>query len=240
MEHLLILRTRLIYCAVILAVVFAGLYPFSARLYSALSQPLLNKLPADGHLIATNITAPFLAPLKLSFALALFITVPFILQQCWRFIAPGLYRNERRLARGLLLVSIVLFYVGLLFAYSLVLPLVIGFFARIVPNGVALLPDISTYLDFCLKLLFAFGLAFEVPVIVVLCIVSGLVSVNALADKRPLVIVLAFIIGMLLTPPDIISQILLAIPIWLLFESGILFARFFMRDKGEFEAESGS
>lgn len=231
MAHLLELRTRMIRCTIAFLIVFISLYAFSPKLYNVLSLPLLNKLPAGGHLLATNIASPFLTPLKLTCALSLFIITPLILQQTWRFVAPGLYNNERKLARGLLMVSILLFYAGIVFAYSIVFPLVLGFFARIVPEGVAFMPDISAYLAFSLKLLFAFGIAFQVPVIVILCILSGLVSVQSLAEKRPYIIVIAFIIGMLLTPPDIISQLLLAIPIWLLFESGILFARIFLRHK---------
>ncbi|MEE9452194.1 MAG: twin-arginine translocase subunit TatC [Gammaproteobacteria bacterium] len=238
MAHLLELRTRLIRCTGVFFIAFASLYVFSAKLYTTLTAPLLSKLPEDGHLIATNIAAPFLAPLKLTFAVSLFITIPFILQQIWRFIAPGLYDNERNLARGLLLASIGLFYVGMMFAYIIVFPLVLGFFARIVPEGVAFIPDISAYLNFALKLLFAFGIAFQVPVITILCIASGLVNIQSLANKRPYVIVMAFIAGMLLTPPDIVSQLLLAIPMWLLFEGGILFARLFLRHKLDFKTNN--
>jgi len=219
------LRSRLIYCSIALMLIFIPLYCFSNTLYYYVAIPLLTKLSYDGHLIATSITAPFLVPLKLTFALSFFITAPFILYQLWSFIAPGLYQQERHIAILLLFSSIILFYSGILFAYFIVFPLLFGFFAGIVPQGVAFTPDIGNYLDFVLRLFFVFGIAFETPIAILLCVFSGITTAEALSKKRVYFIIAAFTLGMLLTPPDIISQILLAIPICLLFEIGIILAR---------------
>jgi len=219
------LRSRIIRCVFTFIPVFSIYYYFSNSLYHYIAIPLLAKLPYGGNLIATSVTAPFLVPLKLTFALSIFTIAPFILFQLWSFIAPGLYLRERRITVPLIISSILLFYIGILFAYFVVLPLVFSFFTRIVPEGVTFMPDISAYLSFILKLFYAFGIAFEVPVAMLVCISTGLTSVEALKRKRPYFIVTAFIIGMVLTPPDIISQLLLAIPICLLFEIGILSAR---------------
>ena len=228
-SHLLELRTRLLRCAIVVLVIFLGLYAFSSRLYTLLAAPLLAHLPHGGTLIATGIAAPFLAPLKLTLALSVLLALPFLLHQLWSFVSPGLYRCERVLAAPLLASSVILFYTGVAFAYWVVFPLVFRFFTRVAPVGVTVTPDITSYLDFTLKLFFAFGLAFEVPIAILLAIWSGITTVEALSGKRPYIIVLAFIVGMLLTPPDIISQTLLAIPLWLLFELGLIGARFLPR-----------
>jgi len=175
-------------------------------------------------MIATEVASPFMAPFKLTLFAAIFITMPYLLAQLWGFIAPGLYQQEQRLARPLLISSILLFYAGTAFAYFVVFPLIFGFFNAVTPDGVTVMTDISRYLDFVLKLFFAFGLAFEVPVATVLLIWSGFASVDTLKRNRPYVIVAAFVMGMLLTPPDVISQVLLALPIWLLFEAGLFFS----------------
>lgn len=224
-QHLLELRTRIIRSAVVIFMVFAGLFYFSSDIYEFISEPLRAYLPEGTSMIATDVASPFLAPFKLTLVLSLFIAVPYILHQIWAFISPGLYKHEKRLAIPLLLASVVLFYSGMAFAYYVVFPLVFGFFTSIGPESVAVMTDINSYLNFILKLFFAFGLAFEIPVATVLLIWSGVSDVDSLAKKRPYVIVGCFVLGMLLTPPDVISQTLLAGPMWLLFELGILFAR---------------
>ncbi len=225
--HLLELRERLLHSVLCVLLVFLGLFWFANDLYAWLARPLLEKLPEGASMIATEVAAPFLAPFKLTLVLAIFLSVPFLLYQAWAFIAPGLYRHERRLVLPLLVSSTVLFYLGIAFAYFVVFPLIFAFFTSTAPSGVAVMTDISRYLDFVLKLFFAFGLAFEVPVAVFLLARTGVISADDLAAKRPYVVVGAFVVGMLLTPPDIISQVLLAVPIWLLFELGLVMARRF-------------
>ena len=224
-QHLLELRTRIIRSAVVIFVVFAGLFYFSSDIYEFISQPLRVYLPEGASMIATDVASPFLAPFKLTLVLSLFIAVPYILHQIWAFISPGLYQHEKRLAIPLLIASVLLFYGGMAFAYFVVFPLVFGFFTSIGPESVAVMTDINSYLNFILKLFFAFGLAFEIPVATVLLVWSGVSDIDSLTQKRPYVIVGCFVLGMLLTPPDVISQTLLAGPMWLLFELGILFAR---------------
>jgi len=224
-EHLIDLRKRLINCVAVVLVIFAVLFYFANDLYHLLAIPLLERLPEGGKLIATSIAAPFFAPFKLTLAVSFFISVPFILHQTWGFIAPALYRREKKMVIPLLSSSVLLFYAGMVFAYFIVFPLVFGFFSGTTPADVTFLPDISQYLSFSLKLFMAFGLAFEVPIITLLLIWSGVTTKEKLASKRPYVIVAAFVLGMLLTPPDVISQILLALPIWLLFELGLLMAK---------------
>ena len=224
-QHLLELRTRIIRSTVVIFIVFAGLFYFSSDIYEFISQPLRVYLPEGASMIATDVASPFLAPFKLTLVLSLFIAVPYILHQIWAFISPGLYQHEKRLAIPLLIASVLLFYGGMAFAYFVVFPLVFGFFTSIGPESVAVMTDINSYLNFILKLFFAFGLAFEIPVATVLLIWSGVSDIDSLAKKRPYVIVGCFVLGMLLTPPDVISQTLLAGPMWLLFEMGILFAR---------------
>ncbi len=233
MTHLLELRRRLLICIGFFAVIFLALFFYADKLYHWFAIPLLKYLPDGSHMIATGVAAPFLAPLKLALIIALFVSIPVLLYHFWAFITPALYKHEKKLFLPLLIASIFLFYLGSLFAYSMVLPLFLQFMLRVLPVGVKLMPDISQYLDFTLKLLFAFGLAFQVPIVVCVLIKTGISNVSTLSKKRPYIIVAAFIIGMLLTPPDIISQIMLAIPIWLLYEIGLLFARFSFAKQSE-------
>lgn len=222
LSHLIELRSRLIRCVIVVGVLFLGLYPFRNALYHWLASPLMAVLPEGASMIATQVATPFLIPLKLALVSAFFLSVPFVLHQLWAFVAPGLYRHEKRLIWPLLGSSVVLFYAGMAFAYFIVFPLVFQFFAGSTTEGVSMMTDIGEYLSFVLTLFFAFGAAFEVPIATILLVRSGITTRQALAAKRPYVIVGAFTVGMLLTPPDVISQILLAIPIWLLFELGIV------------------
>ena len=220
-EHLVELRSRILRALFAILAVFLALVGFSQEIYNAVAMPLLAQLPSGASMIATEVASPFLVPFKLCMYLALFIAMPFVLYQAWAFVAPGLYDRERRFALPLLISSIVLFYAGLAFAFFVVFPLVFGFFTSIAPEGVAVMTDISQYLDFVLKMFFAFGIAFEVPVATLLLIWTGLVSAATLRRARPYIIVAAFTLGMLLTPPDVLSQFLLAVPLWLLFEAGL-------------------
>jgi len=227
-SHLIELRKRLLQSLFCILCIFFVLFYFANDLYSWLASPLMQRISTNGTMIATEVASPFLAPLKLSFYLSIFLAMPFILFQAWAFIAPGLYRNEKHFALPLLISSIILFYAGMAFAFFIIFPLLFGFLTAVAPEGVTIMTDISRYLDFVLKLFFAFGLAFEVPIATILLIWTGLVSVTSLKRNRPYIIVGAFIVGMLLTPPDIISQILLALPIWILFELGLLFSQKFL------------
>ena len=229
--HLIELRDRLLRMVLVVAVLFVMLVPFSSTLFSMLSGPLLAHMPEDGSMIAIEVASPFLIPFKLTLFLALFIAIPYVLYQLWSFVAPGLYRHERRLVVPLLVSSTVLFYAGAAFAYFVVFPLVFAFFTAAAPDGVSVMTDISRYLDFVLTLFFAFGAAFEVPVFTVLLVWTGMATQASLRQKRPYVIVGAFVVGMLLTPPDIISQTLLAVPVWLLFEMGLYFSGWFVKQK---------
>ncbi|OED43738.1 twin arginine-targeting protein translocase TatC [Endozoicomonas sp. (ex Bugula neritina AB1)] len=224
-QHLLELRTRIIRASAVIFAVFACLFYFASDIYEFISEPLRVYLPEGTSMIATDVASPFLAPFKLTLVLSMFLAIPYILHQIWAFISPGLYKHEKRLAIPLLTASVALFYSGMAFAYFVVFPLVFGFFTSIGPESVAVMTDINSYLNFILKLFFAFGLAFEIPVATVLLIWSGATDVDSLAKKRPYIIVGCFVMGMLLTPPDVISQTLLAGPMWFLFEMGILFAR---------------
>ena len=228
LAHLTELRTRLLHAIACVLVIFLCLAFFSNDIYSMIATPLLAKLPANSTMIATEVASPFLVPFKLTIFVALFISMPYILYQVWAFTAPGLYQNEKHFVLPLLMTSIVLFYMGMSFAFFAVFPLMFGFFASVAPEGVTIMTDIGQYLNFILKLFFAFGIAFEVPIATVLLIKTGFASTEALAAKRPYIIVGAFAIGMLLTPPDVISQILLALPIWLLFEIGLYLSRYFV------------
>jgi sec-independent protein translocase protein TatC len=221
-EHLTELRSRLLRCIAAVTVVFAGLFYFSQSIYTLVSAPLRAYLPEGTSMIATEVASPFLAPLKLTMMSALFLAMPIILYQLWAFVAPGLYRHEKRMAAPLLIASIVLFYGGMAFAYFLVFPLIFHFFASVTPVGVAMMTDINSYLDFILTLFFAFGCAFQIPVATVLLIWIGVVDVAYLRKIRPYVIIGCFVVGMLLTPPDVFSQTMLAVPMWMLFELGIL------------------
>lgn len=223
--HLVELRDRLLKAALMILLVFAALTFVANDLYSYLAGPLLSHMPAGSQMIATDVASPFLAPLKLALVAAIFITMPFSLYQAWAFVAPGLYGHEKRLLAPLLLASTLLFYTGMAFAYYVVFPVIFAFLTTTAPTGVAVMTDIGKYMDFVLTLFFAFGAAFEVPIVALLLVWSGLVTAQGLAEKRPYVIVAAFLIGAVLTPPDVVSQTLLAVPMWLLFEAGLLAAR---------------
>lgn len=223
--HLIELRDRLLRVVLIVLAIFLGLFYFANDLYLILVEPLKVLLPTEGAMIATGVASPFLVPFKLTFVLSILLAVPFILHQIWGFISPGLYQNEKKFAVPLLFSSIVLFYTGIAFAYFVVLPLVFGFFTAVGPEGISIMPDISNILDFSLKIFFAFGIAFEIPVATFLLVLSGITTVASLSAKRPYVFLGCFVVGMLVTPPDVISQTVLAVPMWLLFEAGILVSR---------------
>ena len=225
MSHLIEFRGRVLRSVVAVLVVFIGLFSFSEELYLYVSEPIREYLPTSSTMIATEVASPFLTPFKLTLVLSLFAAMPFILYQAWAFLAPGLYQREKRIVVPLFISSVLLFYGGMAFAYYIVFPLVFMFFTSIAPEGISVMPDIRSYLDFVLKLFFAFGISFEIPIAVVILSWMGAVDPDNLVKKRPYVFVMCFILGMLLTPPDIISQVLLAIPMWLLFELGILFGR---------------
>lgn len=224
-SHLIELRQRLLKALAAVGVVLLALMPFANKLYALLAEPLLHSLPAGGQLVAIDVASPFFTPLKLAFCTALVVAAPAVLYQLWAFVAPGLYRHEKRLAMPLLASSVGLFYLGCAFAYFLVLPMVFSFLARITPQGVAMMTDISKYLDFVLVIFFAFGICFEVPVAVVILVALGWVTPKQLVEARGYVVVGAFVVAAVLTPPDIVSQILLAIPMCLLYEVGIIAAR---------------
>jgi len=225
--HLIELRNRLSKILLFVLVIFIFLIPFSGEIYNILSTPLLNALPDNSEMIAIDVASPFLIPFKLVIYLSIFITIPYILYHLWSFIAPGLYSHEKKLIFPLILSSSFLFYLGASFAYFVVFPLIFVFFIGIAPTDVAIMTDIGRYLDFVIALFFAFGFSFEVPIITVLLITSGVTTRDKLALKRPYIIVGAFTLGMLLTPPDVISQILLALPMWLLYELGLYFSKYF-------------
>ncbi|MBA1193764.1 twin-arginine translocase subunit TatC [Pseudomonas entomophila] len=235
-SHLTELRTRLLRCVAAIFLIFAGLFSFAQQIYTLVSAPLRAHLPPNATMIATDVASPFLTPFKLTMTVSLFLAIPFILQQVWGFVAPGLYRHEKRVAIPLLLSSIVLFYAGMAFAYFLVFPLIFGFFAAATPEGVSMMTDIASYLDFVMTLFFAFGVAFEIPVAVVLLVWIGVVDVGYLRKIRPYVIIGCFVVGMVLTPPDIFSQTLLAVPMWLLFEIGVLFGGLVRKRSAERDA----
>lgn len=236
-SHLVELRDRLLRVVLGVLVVFLGLTPYANEIYTYLAGPLLQHLPDTSSMIAIDVAAPFLTPFKLVLVAATVIAMPLVLYQFWAFVAPGLYRHERRLILPLLMASTLLFYLGMVFAYFVVFPLVFGFLTATAPDGVAVMTDITKYLDFVLTLFIAFGIAFEVPIATILLVWLGVISPKKLGELRPYVIVAAFVFGMFLTPPDAISQTLLAIPVWLLFELGLLFSRIFVR-KSRHEDES--
>lgn len=225
-SHLIELRSRLLKSVIAILIIFLGLFYFANDIYAFIAEPLRAHMPEGTSMIATEVASPFLTPFKLTIVLAIFVSMPFSLHQAWSFISPGMYSREKRLAAPILISSVILFYAGMAFAYYVVFPLVFGFFTSVAPDGVNIMTDINKYLDFVLKLFFAFGMAFEIPVATFLLIASGVTTVEKLASKRPYIIVGCFVFGMLLTPPDVISQALLAFPMWLLFETGIILARF--------------
>jgi sec-independent protein translocase protein TatC len=236
--HLMELRDRLLRMVLCVIVIFLSLFYFANDIYTVVAGPLTAHLPEDSTMIAIDVASPFLTPFKLTLVLSVFISMPYILYQFWGFVAPGLYQHERRLVFPLLFSSIFLFYAGMAFAYFVVFPLIFGFFTSVAPEGVAIMTDIGRYLDFVLTIFFAFGIAFEVPIATIMLVWTGATTPKKLARMRPYVIVGAFVIGMLLTPPDIISQTLLAIPMWMLYELGIIFSRFYVPAKDEDEDDS--
>ncbi|MFT4924506.1 MAG: sec-independent protein translocase protein TatC [Phenylobacterium sp.] len=232
-SHLVELRSRILHVVIAILVIFMSSAYFANDLYELLSKPLTDVLPVGSTMIAKDITAPFIAPFKLTFMLSIFAAIPYILHQLWSFIAPGLYQNEKRLVMPLLVSSTLLFYGGIAFCYLVVFPLVFTFFSSIGPDMMSYMPDITSYLDFVLTLFFAFGVAFEIPVVILLLCWTGVTNAETLKTKRPYVVVGAFVLGMLLTPPDVISQTLLAIPMWLLFEVGLFFSRFYTKKEDD-------
>ncbi|TMP34818.1 twin-arginine translocase subunit TatC [Pseudoalteromonas rubra] len=227
--HLIELRNRLIKALLSVLIIFVSLVYFANDIYAFVAAPLVESLPANSTMIATDVTAPFFAPFKLTLFVSLFLAVPMILHQIWGFLAPGLYQHEKRMLMPILLSSILLFYAGIAFCYFVVMPIILGFFTAVGPDMMTLSPDISSYLGFILKLFFAFGVAFEIPVAIMLLCWSGVTTTDSLAQKRPYIIVGVFVIAMFLTPPDVLSQTLLAVPMALLFELGLLLARIYSR-----------
>lgn len=225
LPHLIELRKRIINAAVVVVTLFILLFYIDEYLYSWIAKPLLAALPAGNTLIATEVTSTFTVPMKLAWVLALFSTGPYLLYQLWAFVTPGLYKNEKRIFLSFLFASTLLFYLGVAFAYCIICPMALGFFANCAPKGVSMMTDIGAYLNFVLSLLLAGGIAFQVPVVTIACVRVGWVTIQQLTYLRPYIIVGAFIVGMLLTPPDVLSQVLLALPMWGLFEVGLLFAK---------------
>jgi sec-independent protein translocase protein TatC len=236
MSHLVELRDRVVRMVLAVLVFFLGMFYWANDIYVYLAEPLTRHLPEGANMIAIDVASPFLTPFKLVLMLAVFLSMPVILYQCWSFVAPGLYANEKRIAGPLLVSSILLFYGGVAFAYYVVFPLVFGFFTSVGPEIINISTDIGRYLDFVLALFFGFGLAFEVPIATIILVAIGITTPQKLGEKRPFVIVGAFILGMLLTPPDIISQVLLALPIWILFEAGLIASKIIFKDR-EFDAD---
>lgn len=229
-SHLIELRDRLLRALLAVLVIFLALVFFANDIYGFVSAPLVEHLPEGTSMIATDVASPFFTPVKLTLMVSVFIAVPVILYQIWAFVAPGLYKHEKRLVMPLLVSSSLLFYCGMAFAYYAVFPLVFGFFTSIAPENVEIATDISSYLDFILALFFAFGIAFEIPIAIILLVWTGAVEPDDLRKKRPYIIVVAFIVGMLITPPDIISQTMIAIPMCILFEVGLFLSRFYQGD----------
>ncbi len=232
--HLMEMRDRLLRIVLAVVIILAILFPFANDIYEFIARPLMEKLP--GEMIATGTITPFLTPLKLSLISSIFLAMPFILYQFWAFIAPGLYQHERRMVLPLVVSSSLLFYLGMAFAFYVVFPLVFSFIVATAPEGVTVMTDMADYLDFVLTLFFAFGVAFEIPIATIILLWTGVVSRESLAKGRPYIIVGAFVIGMLLTPPDVISQVLLALPMWVLFEAGLVASRFFIKKRDDEDA----
>lgn len=230
-SHLIELRDRLLKAAIAWILLFVCLFPFANELYTILAQPLLSKLPQGGQMIATEVVTPFFVPVKVAMMAAFLVALPFILYQVWAFIAPGLYAHERKLVLPLVLASLILFACGMAFAYFLVFPVVFGFIIGIAPVGVAVMTDIGKYLDFVITMFLAFGITFEVPIVVIVLAMTGIVEVSKLREGRPYVIVGAFVIGAIFTPPDVVSQIMLAVPLWLLYEVGVIVAGWIVKNR---------
>ena len=239
LSHLIELRDRILRMFLAILVVFLMLFPFANQIYTFLATPLMVHLPEGTSMIAIEVAAPFLIPFKLVLLLAVVLTIPYTLYQLWAFIAPGLYKHEKKMAGPLVASSTILFYLGMAFAYFVVFPLIFAFFTATAPEGVAVMTDISRYLDFVIMLFIAFGIAFEVPIATILLVQMGATTPEKLASKRPYVIVGTFVIGMILTPPDIISQTLLALPMWILFEIGLILSRIMEKRKAERRAAEG-
>lgn len=238
-SHLIELRKRLLNCIIAVFVIFLALIYFANDIYQLIAAPLIRQMPVGASMIATDVASPFFTPIKLTVIVSVFFAVPVILYQVWAFIAPALYRHERKLVMPLLFSSSLLFYVGVAFAYFIVFPLAFGFFAKTAPQGVQIATDISNYLDFVMAIFLAFGVAFEVPIAIVLLCWTGLTTPDDLRKKRPYILVGAFVVGMLLTPPDVFSQTLLAIPMYCLFEVGVFFSRYYV-GKGRWDKEQDS
>ncbi len=238
-SHLVELRDRIMRSLLVVLVIFLCLFPFANDIYTFVASPLLNVLPEGAEMIATQVTSPFFAPFKLAFFTAVFISVPFLLHQLWAFIAPGLYRNEIKIAFPILVSSIILFYLGIAFSYYVVLGFIFGFFTSVAPDGVAIMTDITEYLNFVLLMFFAFGLTFEIPIATVLLIISGATTPEKLTQKRPYVVIGCFVAGMLLTPADPFSQSMLAIPMWMLFEAGVIAGKIIYKKDEEANGKDG-
>ena len=232
-SHLVELRTRLIRAFAAILIVFVCLFPWAKELYALMAQPLLSALPKGGQMIATDVVGVFIVPMKVTLLVAFLVTLPFVLYQVWAFVAPGLYAHEKKLVLPLIAASVFLFFAGMAFAYLLVFPTVFQFMSAVAPEGVAWMTDIDKYLSFVLTTFIAFGVTFEVPVVVIVLVKVGVVSIAKLKEARPYVIVGAFVIGAIFTPPDVISQIMLAVPLWLLYELGIVLARFVEKPEGK-------
>lgn len=226
-KHLFELRTTALRCIISIILITIILLPFANQIYSFIATPLIAKLPEGSSMIATEVASPFFAPFKLTLFCGIFFSIPYILYQTWSFIAPGLYINERKLILPLLVSSSLLFYLGIFFAYYAVFPILFAFLTTTAPSNITIMTDINHYLDFILKLFFAFGISFEIPIATILLIKSNFITIEKLSSNRPYIILFAFFVGMLLTPPDVISQILLAIPIWVLFEIGLVLGKYF-------------
>lgn len=236
-SHLIEMRDRLLRAVIAVVVLFVLLFPWAQDLYALLAKPMLESLPQGGQMIATEVTTPFFVPIKVTMMTAFLLAMPWVFYQMWAFVAPGLYQNEKRIGVPLVIASVLLFLLGMAFAYFLVFPVVFGFIVGVAPEGVAVMTDIGKYLDFVMTLFMAFGIAFEVPVAVVLLVKMGMVSIAKLREIRPYVIVGAFVVGAIFTPPDVISQFMLAVPVWLLYELGIVVASLITKPKPEAEVE---
>ncbi|HWQ38559.1 MAG TPA: twin-arginine translocase subunit TatC [Burkholderiales bacterium] len=238
MSHLIELRDRLLRCIVALLVVFIALFPWASEIYALVAKPMLAALPNSGQMIATGVVTTFFVPVKVTMLAALLIALPFVLYQIWAFVAPGLYQHEKRLVAPLVISSTILFFCGMAFAYFVVFPIVFTFLAKFAPAGVSYMPDIQAYLDFVLTTFVAFGITFEVPIAVVVLVRAGVVSVSKLREIRPYVIVGAFVIAAIFTPPDVISQLLLAVPLCALYEMGIVVATWVARPQRAAQSDS--
>ena len=228
-QHLVELRDKLLHSVIAILLIFIGIFPFANEVYGFIAAPIINVLPADTNITAIGVISPFLTPLKMALIFSVYLAMPYLLFQIWSFIAPALYKHEKQMIVPLIVSSTILFYAGILFSFYVVFPVIFGFLSSVGPSIVDFTPDIQYYLDFVLKVSFAFGVAFEVPIATILLIMFNITTVEKLKNNRPYVIIGAFVLGMLLTPPDIISQVLIAIPMWLLFEAGLIFAPMFKR-----------